>query len=225
MTCFSGHLFQGVLQNLDALALAADDDTGFCRVEGGLDAVARALDLDARDGRLRQGAGASFSSPFLTHFLKLVLLDGATNLIVLIQSGGELPFRQIPGAVRVADDADPKSDRMYFLSQLVFLSSRVCDYFVSAVSVVSVGPPSVSAAHRCLSLRRAAPGPSLPESSPRRERPGSSLSCGHDGLRLFRYGSGCRGLLRRRLPWRSFAVREATAFLGFLGLGSTPLAR
>src|SRR5581483_3916794 len=100
-----GQLLQRRLQVVHAFARAPDDDAGLGRVQRDLDTVSGPLDLDARNG-----GGVE------------VLLHIAAYLVVFIQGVGEAAIRKIPFALPVADDADPKPDGVYFLSQIVILS-------------------------------------------------------------------------------------------------------
>ena len=96
-----GQFFQFGFEEVNALSLPSDDDTGFGRVQGRFYAVAAPLNFHAGNS----GIGKDF-----------MLLNIAANFVIFIHGIGETALGEIPLALRVANDADPKSDWVYFLA-------------------------------------------------------------------------------------------------------------
>ena len=92
-------VLQLVLQPLDLLPLAADDDARPGRVQDDLHFVAGALDLDLGNaGEL------------------VLVLDELAELVVLDQQVGKLLLRGIPAALPADHDAGAKAGRIDFLT-------------------------------------------------------------------------------------------------------------
>ena len=94
-------LFQFRFEEVNALSLPSDDDTGFGRVQSRFYAVAAPLNFHAGNSSI----GKNF-----------VLLNIAANFVIFIHGISETALGEIPLALRVANDADPKSDWVYFLA-------------------------------------------------------------------------------------------------------------
>src|ERR1051326_1154579 len=143
MHLFLGHLLQSGFDQIDPFALPPDNDARLRGMQRRLYPSSRTLDLHVRDGGLREFreipliglAGIGEQS---------VLLDGTAYFVVFIEGVRETFGREIPLALPVPNDADSKSDRMYFLSHACYSSSVEVGAPISSVWSAVLAPCSPS---------------------------------------------------------------------------------
>jgi hypothetical protein len=95
----AGDLLELLLELLDAHALAPDQHARARRVHDDVDRLAGALDLDARDASTLE-----------------LLLDEATDVLVLLEQAAEVPLVGVPAGAPGFDDGDAVAGRVNFLS-------------------------------------------------------------------------------------------------------------